>query len=100
MDKIIEYLRRKSQVLYDLNCIEKYIKGGDYDLSLKKVWDEYNLELVSINEKIEQLKKPQIIEYENKKLELNATIQWHQKEIEKLNSQLNDIDEMIKELNK
>lgn len=100
MDKIIEYLRRKSQVLYDLNCIEKYIKGGDYDLSLKKVWDEYSLELVSINEKIEQLKKPQIIEYENKKLELNATIQWHQKEIEKLNSQLNDIDEMIKELNK
>ncbi len=39
MEKLMEFIKKKSHIEYDMNSIEKYIQGGDFDGSLKKTWD-------------------------------------------------------------
>lgn len=53
MEQINEYLRRKSKLLYDINCIQKYIDEGCYDKSLEVVWNDYKKELKEIEQKKE-----------------------------------------------
>lgn len=95
MEDIIKHLRRKSQLLYDMNCIRKYIEGGDFDQNLKRAWNEYNNELNEIEEKIKHIKEPELIKLEQKKLELLALIQDHQDKISHLKQQLKDLNKMI-----
>ena len=98
MEQIIHYLRQKSQLIYDINCIQKYIEGGDYDQNLKKAWDGYKQELKNVEQKINEIRKPQLIEFENKKLEILSKIKEYDNKIRKLKQQLKDLDKIILEL--
>ena len=98
MEQISMYLKRKSQILYDMNCIQKYITGGDYDENLKRAWDGYKKELEEIEQKIEERRKPQLQEFEEKKLELYSQIKEYEEEIESLKKQLVELDKIITKL--
>jgi predicted nuclease with TOPRIM domain len=98
MEEIISYLKRKSQLIYDINCIKKYIEGGDYDNSLKNAWEMYKKELAEINGKIEKLKMPQLHEYEIKKQSIFNSIKEYEEKIRLLKTQLKELDKLIMKL--
>lgn len=100
MEQIINFIRQKSQLIYDMNCIEKYIEGGDYDKNLKKTWDNYNNELKEIDERIEEIRLPELLELQNKKLELLSGIKEYEDQMNDLKQQLKDLDKIILQLNK
>ncbi|MCT4686832.1 hypothetical protein [Vallitalea sp.] len=95
MEEVISYLKKKSQLIYDINCIKKYIEGGDYDKNLKTTWERYKKELIEINKKIEKLRIPQIQEFDDKKQIIMSSIKEHEEKIRLLKKQLKDIDKII-----
>lgn len=98
MEQIIKCLRRKSQLLYDINCIQKYIEGGYYDQGLKDAWNDYNEELKEIQQQIDNIRKPELDKFEHKKLELLSRIKKYEDEIRHLKQNLNDLDKIILKL--
>lgn len=95
MEEIISYLRKKSQLIYDINCIKNYIEGGDYDRSLKSTWEKYKKELAEIDEKIEKIKLPQLDEFKKKKQSILSLIRDHEEKVKLLKSQIKDLDKII-----
>lgn len=49
----MDLTKRKQQIIYQMNSIRKYMKDGDFDNSLKKEWENLNVELEKINMEIE-----------------------------------------------
>ena len=98
MEQIINNLRRKSKIMYDINCISKYIKGGDYDARLKTAWDDYQRELAEIEKELSELRKPGLEEFEHEKLTLLSHIKEHENEIKNLKQQLKDLNKLIYQL--
>ncbi|GKX31055.1 hypothetical protein SH1V18_35350 [Vallitalea longa] len=95
MEEVISYLKKKSQLIYDINCIKKYIEGGDYDKNLKSTWERYKKELTELNQKIEEIRVPQLKEFDNKKQDILDSIKEHEEKIRLLRKQLKDIDKII-----
>lgn len=95
MEEMLKVLKRKSQITYDMNCIEKYIKPGDCDVSLIKAWDEYKVELDEVEEELRLLSNPETKEFEEKKLEMLHKIEGHKREIHLLERQIKDIEKKI-----
>lgn len=95
MEEVISYLKKKSQLIYDINCIKKYIEGGDYDKNLKSTWERYKKELDEINAKIEEIRVPQLEEFDNRKKGILDSIKEHEEKIRLLRKQLKDIDKLI-----
>lgn len=98
MKEYINLIRRKSQLIYDINSIKRYIDHMEYDHNLKKAWEHYNKELETLNEQIESITGPQLKELEEKKTDILGKIKIHEEELYKLNSQLKDIDAAINNL--
>ena len=99
MQEIIQLIRKKNQLLYDINCVRRYIESGDFDNNLKNAWDGFNKELEEVTKELERLKKPQMEEYEKRKLELLSDIRHHEKEISRLQLELKEIDKMVLSMN-
>lgn len=95
MEEMMKVLKRKSQVVYDMNCIEKYIQPGEYDESLSKAWNRYKKELDDIEEALRLLSNPTTKAFEEKKLGLRQEIDQHKKEIQLLENQLKEIEKKI-----
>lgn len=91
----MQVLKRKSQIVYDMNCIEKYITPGEYDESLSKAWNNYKLELDLVEEELKLLSNPDTRALEEKKLELSHQIEVHEKEIKLLERQIKEIEKKI-----
>ena len=89
------YIRKKSHIEYDMNCIEKYIHGGDHDAKLAKAWDEFEVELSKVEKEISLLSDPETKEIEIKKLELLDEIKIHEVEIQKLNRQVRSLEKLM-----
>jgi peptidoglycan hydrolase CwlO-like protein len=100
MERLIQCIRRKSQLLYDINCIRQYIETGECDRYLRSEWDQYHKELEEVTKEIQQLKVPEIRELEKKKLDLLSAIQNTENELKKQNQQLTDLDNKILNLKK
>lgn len=98
MEKLMELVQRKSRIEYDINSIEKYIREGDYDGSLKKTWDIYTVELEEISKQISLLSNPKTQSIELKRIELLENIEKHQREIEMLKSQISELDAQINQI--
>lgn len=96
MEKLMELVQRKSRIEYDINSIEKYIREGDYDGSLKKTWDIYTNELEEISNQIKLLSNPKTQPIELKRIELIEEIGKHERDIELLKSQVAELDAQIK----
>lgn len=96
MEKLMTYLRRKSHIEYEMNCVEKYIQGGEYDQNLRKVWENMEDELAEIENEIQLLSNPDTKELETKKLELLDEIRDHEKAIIQLKHQVEELKKMIR----
>lgn len=95
MENLLKFLKRKSQLEYDLNCVEKYMNGGEFDEALEKAWERYKKELVEVEKEIGLLSNPSTKEFEEKKLELLEEIIRHEESIHKLKSQLKSIEDKL-----
>lgn len=95
MEEMMNVLKKKSQVLYDMNCIEKYIKAGECDKSLEKAWEGYKADLDEIEDELRLLSNPDTKPLEEKKLELMHKIEDHQREIHMLERQIKDIEHKL-----
>ncbi|QUI22832.1 hypothetical protein HZI73_11265 [Vallitalea pronyensis] len=98
MEEVIGYLKKRNQLVYDINCIKKYIEGGDYDKSLKRAWERYKQELIHINNQIDQIREPQLKAFEEEKDKIVSAIQEHEREIKLLKKQLKELDRLIVKL--
>ena len=100
MKDIAPLIRRKSQLLHDIELIKKYIDTIEYDRNLKDVFDEHVRELKEITEQLNALIcRPEYEEYEKKKMQLLAKIRYHEKEIAKYQKEIDSLNEMISRLN-
>lgn len=95
MERLMTYLRRKSHIEYEMNCVEKYIHGGDFDNSLGKAWKDMENELKEVEKEIKLLSNPDTKEMELKKLELLDEIREHEKAINKLQKQVEELKKMM-----
>lgn len=95
MEEMMNVLKRKSQIMYDMNCIEKYIVTGECDKSLEKAWDEYKVELKEVEEELKLLSNPETKPLEEKKLDLLHRIEDHKKEIALLERRVHDIEKQL-----
>ncbi len=95
MEEMIKVLKRKSQIIYDMNSIEKYIKPGEHDENLSKAWNNYRKELEEVEAELRLLSNPETKALEEKKLELRHKIEDHKKEIELLEYQIQEIEKKI-----
>lgn len=100
MQEIIHLIRRKNQLLYDMNCVRRYIESGDFDNNLKNAWDGLNSELEEVTKELEGLRKPQIEEFEKRKMELLEKIRQREEEVCSLKLELKEIDNMMLNMNK
>lgn len=91
MERMMELIRRKRQIMYELNGIEKYMTGGDYDKSLKLAYDQSQEELLEVENALKYLSNPKTQGLEEKRLSLLESIHHHEHEIELLKMQLNHI---------
>lgn len=95
MEKLMSYVKKKSQIEYNMNSIKKYIHGGDYDKNLEKAWVEFENDLAMVEEEIRLLSNPETKEIEIRKLELLDEIRIHEIEIEKLKRQVESLKKMM-----
>lgn len=95
MEEMIKVLKRKAQITYDMNCIEKYIHPGECDENLSKAWKAYKEELGEVEEELKLLSNPSTKAYEEKKLELRHLIEDHKKQIQILEHQVKELDHKI-----
>lgn len=95
MEEMMNVLKKKSHVTYDMNCIEKYIKAGDCDRSLEQAWKEYKLELDEIEDELRLLSNPATKDLEEEKLHLLHSIEDHQKEIHMLERQIKEVEHKL-----
>ena len=98
MEKIYELVRQKSQLMYDINCIKRYIDDLNFDEHLKDAWEKYNNDLEEISKQIAEIKEPSLQSLTRKKLEVLENIKYHEEELFKFKEQLSEIDKAIKEL--
>lgn len=98
MEEIVMVLKKKSQIMYDMNCIGKYIGAGECDKSLQSTWDRYNDELEEIESELELLSNPETKPFEEKKLELLHKIEDHERDIGMLRRQVKDIEHRLESL--
>lgn len=91
----MEFIKKKSHIEYDMNSIEKYIQGGDFDGSLKKTWDGFEAELKDVEREIALLSNSETKEIEEKKLQLMDEIRGHEAEIAKLQNQVKELEKMV-----
>jgi chromosome segregation ATPase len=98
MEEYIQLIREKSQLMYDINSIKRYIEDLEYDNNLKETWNYFMKELSEINNKIEEITKPQLKELQEKKLAILDKIKNYDEEIYKLKSQLKEVDLLIQDL--
>ena len=95
MEEMMKVLKRKSQIMYDMNCIEKYIGPGESDESLSKAWNGYKAELDEVEEELKLLSNPSTKVFEEKKLELRYQIEAHKKQIRMLEHQIKELETKI-----
>jgi len=98
MIQIVELIRKKSHLLFVINSIEKYIEDKYFDRNLKEVWDEYNKELLSVNQVLEEMQIPALEEFENEKLRLLKEIAFHEKELIKCRQQIEELDKIARDM--
>jgi len=92
---MMHILNRKSQILYDMNCIEKYITPGQYDESLSKAWNGYKRELNQVEEELKLLSNPDTRALEEQKLAISHQIDDHKKHVRLLEHKMEEIDKKI-----
>lgn len=95
MEEIKACMRRRTKLLYDINCIKHYIEGGDYDASLKQAWSRYNKELEEINTRIAEYAEPNYDKLCEEKKSLESAIKTHKDEIKKLREEVSYINDLI-----
>jgi hypothetical protein len=95
MEEMLNVLRKKSQIKYDMNCIEQYIKDGDCDKSLKHAWNGYRDNLIEIEEELKLLSNPETKVLEEKKLELLHKIEEHNREILMIKHQIKGVEKKL-----
>lgn len=55
MEELSAVLKKKNQIIYEMNCIEKYIEAGDFDQNLEKTWSNCKNDLNEIEEELKSL---------------------------------------------
>jgi len=95
MERLMKFIKRKNHIEYDMNCIDKYIHGGDHDSSLQRTWDELERELEEVNKEIKLLSNSKTKEMELKKLELMDQIHTHEVDIAKLKKQVVELENIL-----
>ena len=95
MEEMMKVLKRKSQIVYDMNCIEKYIQPGEHDENLSKAWNNYKVELDEVEEELKLLSNPSTKAFEEKKIDLRHQIEDHKKQIHMLENQICEIEKNI-----
>lgn len=88
-------LKRKSQIEYEMNSIEKYIKDGDFDDSLQQSWNKLQEEYKEVENHLAMLENPATSDLITKKLELQDEVARYEAEISKLNRQISDIEKRL-----
>jgi uncharacterized protein YdcH (DUF465 family) len=89
MERLMEFVKRKSHLEYEMNSIEKYIHGGDFDNNLKTEWSNMEEELKVVEREIRLLSNSETKELELQKLQLLDEIRSHEEDIKKLKLQVN-----------
>lgn len=96
MDHMLALLKRKTKLTYDINCVKRYMEGGEYDQNLEKVWEDYTEEIRGINEKIAlYVDEHGDTLYEEQK-GLKQQVKEHRQEIVKLKEKILYLDQLIK----
>lgn len=95
MEEMMNVLKRKSQIMYDMNCIEKYIGPGESDERLSKAWTGYKSELEEVEEELKLLSNPSTKVFEEKKLALRHQIEDYKRQIHMLEHQVKEIESKI-----
>lgn len=96
MEKRLELLRKKSRIVYDMNCIKKYMDVGEFDVSLEKAWAKYQANLDKVETELKLLSNPSTKDLEDLKLERLAKIKEYERNIALIKDQLQDIDEELR----
>jgi len=96
MEKRLELLRKKSRIVYDMNCIKKYIDMGDFDVSLEKAWAKYQANLDKVDTELKLLSSPTTKDLEDLKLERLAKIKEYERNIALIKDQLEEIEEELR----
>lgn len=95
IDKMMEVLQKKSRLEYEMNSVEKYIKGGDFDASLEASWEKMKSEKDLLDKELSLLENPATSELQARKLDLLAEVKEHEAEIDRLNRQIHFLDRQI-----
>lgn len=98
MDEIMELIQRKSQLMYDINCVKGYMETWEFNSYLKDAWDQMNSELIELSNRIEELSNPHYKEILQQRLTLLSKIQDCEAEQEKYRNQLKELDENINKI--
>jgi hypothetical protein len=69
---------------------------GDFDASLEKAWEKYQLNLDKVETELKLLSNPSTKELEDLKLERLAKIKEYERNIALIKDQLEDIDEELR----
>jgi chromosome segregation ATPase len=100
VDEIMELIQRKSQLMYDINCVRGYMETWEFNSYLKDAWDQMNKELLELSSRIEELSNPQYKEILQQRMEIINKIQDCDRELEKYKNQLKELDENINKVRK
>lgn len=100
MKQIVTLLRKKSHLMYMINCIEGYVEDKYYDKNLSEIWDTYNKELEDINKELEDSRVPALEEYEKSKLELLKKIKEQERDLELSRNQLKELNQIVSMMKK
>lgn len=96
VEEIRACMRRRTKLLYDMNCIRHYIEGGDYDSSLKQAWAKYNKELEGIDEHLKDYVKPHYDALLEEKKMYEGKIKEHKEHIKQLREEVSYITDLLK----
>ena len=99
MEDTIRLIRKKTQLLYDINCVKRYIEEGAFDNNLKNAWDGLNKELEEVTKELDEIKKPQIQGYEKRKIELLNQLHQYEEKMNKVKLELQEVDKLILNIN-
>jgi len=95
MEKLIECLKKKSSLLYDINCIAKYIEANACDDDLRNAYAVYMRELDQVNKVIDEIKQPEMEAFESRRLALLNQIKEKKADLERLNTELIEVNQAL-----
>ncbi len=99
MEDIAELIRRKKQLLYDINCIREYMETWESNSYYQDMCEQMKKEVEEINRKLQGYYSSPYEGFERQRSELLQRIQNYEKELLTCKRKLREIDEIMETVN-